>query len=219
MNKRIRAIIGQRRKPLNLRDMMDRKKILIVNLSKGKLGEDNSSLLGSLFVSSLQQAAMSRADIPESERNDFYLFVDEFQNFTTSSFGTILSEARKYRLNLTVAHQYLNQLNAATLDAVTGNIGSKIAFQVGSDDAEAMAAQLSKHVGQLTPNDMTNLPRFTAYARLETGGTPAPPFTLKTPKPIQLRDDAGEAVRAMSRRQFARPLILVQEQIAKQISA
>jgi len=127
-NRRIRAIVGRSHKSLDLRKIMDDEQVLIVNLSKGRIGEDNSTLLGALLVASIQQAAMSRADVSEHERRDFYLYVDEFQSFTTGSFATILSEARKYRLNLTVAHQYLKQLDEDTANAVFGNVGSIVAF-------------------------------------------------------------------------------------------
>jgi hypothetical protein len=169
-NTNMRAIVSQPGKSLDLRQVMDEGKVLIVNLSKGRIGEDNATLLGALLVTSIQQAAMTRADIRKgsgcekmglapsrndenpgksavakvpvpifftaSERRDFFLVVDEFQNFTTGSFASVLSEARKFRLSLIVAHQYLAQLNDETADAVWGNVGSIVAFQVGSDDAE-----------------------------------------------------------------------------------
>ncbi len=218
MNKRIRAIVGQRRRPLNLRQIMDDGKVLIVNLSKGKIGEDNSALLGALLVSSLQQAAMSRADVPEEERRDFYLFVDEFQNFTTNSFATILSEARKYKLNLTVANQYLRQLDETVSDAVFGNVGSMVSFQVGSDDAEILSRQLSKYPGQLTARDLAGLPRFTAYVRLLIDGLPSNPFSMETLMPGASSDlNRYEAVRAASRRHYSQPLSKVRSQIQREL--
>ena len=219
MNKKVRAIVGQRRRPLDLRHIMDEQKILVVNLSKGKLGEDNSSLLGSLLVGSIQQAAMSRAELPESQRTDFYLYVDEFQNFTTGSFATILSESRKYRLCLTVVHQYLRQLDPRTADAVFGNVGSIVAFQVGSDDAETLACQLAKHAGQLEARDLTNLPKYTAYVRVLVDGMPTSPFAIKTLPPVHANENRGQAVRAASRRQFAQPLETVRQQITKELAA
>lgn len=226
MNKRVRAIVGQRRNPLNLRRVMDEGKVVIVNLSKGKLGEDNSALLGALLVSSIQQAAMSRADVPEHERRDFFLFVDEFQNFATDAFATILSEARKYRLNLTVAHQYLGQLTQrrggkqdfGLRDAVFGNVGSLISFQVGSADAEVIAEQLSKYPGQLAARDVANLPRFKAYARLQIDGQSSNPFSMQTLAPPDQQQDRYEAVREMSRRQHAQPLASVQNQLRKELA-
>src|SRR5205085_3768633 len=126
----------------DLRSVMDEGQVLIVNLSKGKIGEEPSTLLGALLVTGLQLAAMSRADVPEEERRDFFLYVDEFQNFATESFATILSEARKYRLSLTVANQYLAQMDEATRAAVFGNVGTLVVFQVGAEDAEVLAEQL-----------------------------------------------------------------------------
>ena len=140
----IRAIVSQPGRSLDLRHVMDKGRVLIVNLSKGRLGEDNSTLLGALLVTSIQQAAMTRADVPEFERRDFSLYVDEFQNFTTGSFASVLSEARKYRLSLVVAHQYLTQLDESTANAVFGNVGSIVAFQVGNNDAQRLAEQLGK---------------------------------------------------------------------------
>ena len=155
----LRAIVSHEHRSIDLRDIMDRGRILIVNLSKGRVGEDNATLLGAFLVTAIQQAALTRADIPEDQRRDFILYVDEFQNFTTGSFATILSEARKYRLSLVIAHQYLKQLDEPTANAVFGNVGSMISFQVGSDDAESLAQQLSKHADQVRPTDLTNLPK------------------------------------------------------------
>jgi hypothetical protein len=218
MNTKVRAIVGQCAKPINLRETLDEGRVLIVNLSKGKLGEDNSALLGSLLVSSIQQAAMSRADMPEDQRRDFYLYVDEFQNFTTGSFATILSEARKYRLNLTVAHQYLRQLDVRTADAVFGNVGSLVAFQVGSDDAVTLAQQFSKHAGQLRAQDMANLPKYTAYARLLVNGLPTAPFSLRTNLPTKQDENRATKVRDASRRQFAQPLTVVRKRLHREIA-
>ncbi|MBI3468316.1 MAG: TraM recognition domain-containing protein [Planctomycetes bacterium] len=146
----LRHILGQSRSRLDLRPAMDDGKVLIVNLSKGRIGEDASALLGSLLVSGMQIAAMSRSDVPEDARRDFYLYVDEFQNFATESFAAILSEARKYRLNLTIANQYLAQMDEHTADAVFGNVGTLFAFQVGARDAEIIAEQLGPEVTRRT---------------------------------------------------------------------
>jgi hypothetical protein len=205
-NTTVRAIVSQRDRSLDLRAAMDEGKILIVNLSKGRLGEDNSALLGSLIVTSLQQAAMTRAEIPERDRRDFHLYVDEFQNFTTGSFATILSEARKYRLTLTLAHQYLKQLDPATADAIAGNVGTMIALQTGSDDAEWLAAAMSKSPGQLAPHDLTNLPRYTACVRLLIDGSPSVPFTITTLPPPQTNATRTAVIVERSRRQYARPI-------------
>jgi type IV secretory pathway TraG/TraD family ATPase VirD4 len=133
------------------------------------MGEDASTLLGSFLVTAIEIAAMSRADVPENQRRDFYLTVDEFENYATSSFATILSEARKYHLNLTIANQYLAQVEEETMSVVWGNVGSMIAFQVGVEDAEPLAAQLG---GNLTPKDLLGLPKFNAYCRLLINGHP-----------------------------------------------
>lgn len=182
-NPLLRNILGQARSTLNLRQVMDDGKVLLVNLSKGRVGEDASALLGAFLVTALQQAAMSRADSPEADRRDFYAYIDEFQNFATSAFATILSEARKYRLNLTVANQYLDQVDDVTRAAVFGNVGSMVVFQLGVQDAEVLAEQLG---GDLTSRDLLALPRFQAYARLLIDGQPSRPFTLRTLPPASL---------------------------------
>jgi len=183
--------------------VMDDGRILIVNLSKGRIGEDGSTLLGSLLVTGIQLAAMSRADVPENERRDFHLYVDEFQNFATQSFATILSEARKYRLTLTIANQYLAQMDDATAAAVFGNVGSLLVFQVGASDAEALADQLG---GGVTPQDLIALPRFTAYVRLLIDGMPSRPFSLETVAPPTPHGPLRSAIiRRTSRHRYGRP--------------
>jgi hypothetical protein len=203
-NRSVRAIVSQDGPSLDLRRLMDEEKVLIVNLSKGRVGEDNAALLGAFLVTAIQQAAMTRADIPEEERRDYFLYIDEFQNFITSAFDTILSEARKYRLNLTVSHQYRAQLDEATAAAIAGNIGSIISFAVGSDDAEWLASAMCKYPGQLAATDLSNLPRFTAYARLLRNGVPTHPFSVTTLPPPQIMEDRTAAVVNSSRRQFSR---------------
>jgi hypothetical protein len=221
MNKNIRAIVGQKGRTLNLRQVMDEGKVLVANLSKGRIGEDNANLLGSLLVTSLQQAAMSRANIPEEQRRDFFLTVDEFQNYRTGSFASILSEARKYRLCLTVAHQYLQQLDSQTAAAVFGNVGSLIAFQVGGEDAEVLAPQLSQFPGQVRPSDLSNLPKYTAYARLLIGDLPSRPFSLQTDPPPQISGSADRSavVRAASHRRHAAPAERVHQEIRRSLAA
>lgn len=216
-NRTVRAIVSQTDHTLDLRRIMDDGKILVVNLSKGRVGEDNSAMLGALLVSSIQEAAMRRADTPEKDRRQFSLFVDEFQNFTTGSFATILSEARKYGLNLTVSHQYFRQLDEETANAVTGNVGTLIAFAVGSDDAEWLAAAMSKAPGQLLPHDLTNLPRYTACVRLLMDGIPSAPFTIRTLPPPVSAGDRREVVRRQSQRQHARPLAEVLERVDRDL--
>ena len=200
----IRAIVSQPGRSLDLRDVMDRGQVLIVNLSKGRLGEDNSTLLGALLVTSIQQAAMTRADVPEIERRDFSLYVDEFQNFTTGSFASVLSEARKYRLALIVAHQYLTQLDEPTANAVFGNVGSIITFQVGSDDAQLLAGQLGKYPGQINPENLTGLPKYIACIRLLINGMPSKPFSMQTLPPLTSAVDPerAEIIRRVTQRSF-----------------
>ncbi len=215
-NRTMRAIVSQADRSLNLREIMDQGKVLIVNLSKGRVGEDNAALLGAFLVTAIQQAAMTRSDVPESDRRDFHLYIDEFQNFTTSSFAAILSEARKYRLNLTIAHQYLKQLDDETADAVFGNVGSMIAFQVGADDAEILAEQLSKHPGQLTSQSLCNLPKYTAYARLLIDGSPSNPFSMQTEMPPRVTDDRLAVVSQRSRREHGHSFAEIHAAIAGQ---
>jgi hypothetical protein len=203
-NTNMRAIVSQPGRSLDLRQIMDDGKVLIVNLSKGRIGEDNATLLGAFLVTSIQQAALTRADIPEGERRDFFLYVDEFQNFTTGSFASVLSEARKFRLSLIVAHQYLAQLNDETADAVWGNVGSIVAFQVGSEDAEVIAQQLGKYPRQITPENLSGLPKYTAYARLLVDGWPSNPFSLQTvpPRRESFNPERAEIIRRVGRRRF-----------------
>ncbi len=210
----LRNIVGQSQNHLDLRRILDGGRVLLVNLSKGRLGEDASGLLGSLLITALQLAAMSRADVPEEQRRPFFLYVDEFQNFATESFATILSEARKYRLGLTLAHQYLAQLDDATRAAVFGNIGTMIAFQVGADDAEAVAEQLGADV---SPPDLLQLPKHTATVRLLIDGMPSRPFTMKTLPPVQRHDqNRSMLIRELSRRRFARNREQVEREVQSQ---
>ncbi len=173
-NDLMRNIIGQKQSSFHFRQAMDEGKILFVNLAKGKIGEINSNLLGLILVSKLQVAAFSRADIPEEERKDFYLYVDEFQNFTTDSFATILAEARKYRLGLNVTNQYFAQLTERIRDAVIGNVGTLISYRIGAEDAEFLSHELPG----VTSEDLTNLDRFQAYVKLLVDLAPTKPFSL-----------------------------------------
>lgn len=205
-NRILREIVTQKNASLDLRQIMDEGRILIVNLSKGKLGEDNAMLLGSFLITALQQAAMTRADVPEEERCDFALYVDEFQNYSTTAFASILSEARKMRLNLVIAHQHLSQLDEQTRESVFGNVGSMAIFQVGIEDAELLSRQLSKFVGQVLPQDLANLPKYVAYVRTLLDGLPSQPFTIETLPPPRIEDDRSELVIRASQRQFGRVL-------------
>ena len=209
----LRNIIGQAENRLDLRQTMDQGKVLIVNLSKGRIGDDASMLLGSLLVTSLQIAAMSRADVPEHERREFHVYVDEFQNFATDSFATILSEARKYRLSLTLANQYLAQMDDNTAAAVFGNVGTLVMFQVGAKDAEILSEQMA---GGLTPEDLMTLPRHQAYARLLINGQPSRPFSMRTLPPTTRRLDErrAEIIRRYSRQRYNRPASKVERDLA-----
>jgi len=183
-NPLIRNIVGQSSSKLNLREALDEGKIIIVNLSKGLIGEDSSMLLGGLIVTKLQLAAMSRIDIPESERQDFYLYVDEFQNYATESFANILAEARKYRLDLILAHQYLEQLPEQVRAAIFGNVGTIICFRVGAEDAKILEKEFEP---EFTANDLVNLPQWQFYVKLMIDGVTTHAFSAITipprPKP------------------------------------
>src|SRR5207244_1632270 len=166
---------------------------LIVNLSRGLLGQYKSTLLGSLLLTGIEQAAMTRADMPEADRRDHYLYLDEFQSLTTPSTAIMLSESRKYRLCLTLSHQLTRQLDPATFHAVIGNCGTLLSFRVGLEDADLLAPAMSKHPGQLTPADLGNLPNYTAYVRLLVDGHPSRPFSMRT---LPAEALAGEENRA-----------------------
>lgn len=181
----IRNIVGQTKSSIDLRKIMDEGKILIMNLSKGRIGEDNSALLGSMMITKIQLAAMSRVDIDESDRRDFYLYVDEFQNFATDSFANILSEARKYHLCLILAHQYIEQLSDNVKAAVFGNIGTLVTFRVGATDAEFLAKEF---MPLFTEEDLVNIPKFNFYLKLMIDGLTSDPFSAKTLAPLN-RDD------------------------------
>jgi DNA helicase HerA-like ATPase len=184
-NPLVRNILGQPRSTLNMRQMMDTGKIFIANLSKGKIGEDNSSLLGAMIITRLQLAAMSRVDIPEEKRRDFFMYVDEFQNFATDSFASILSEARKYRLSLVLAHQYISQLvgpegNTKVRDAVFGNVGTIITFRIGAADAEFLEMEF---MPEFLQNDLVNLSKANVYIKLMIDGVSSRPFSAQTLPP------------------------------------
>jgi hypothetical protein len=210
----IRNIVGQPKSTIDLRFAMDHGKIVIINLSKGKIGEDNSALLGSMFITKFQLDAMSRASIPEKDRRDFYLYVDEFQNFATDAFATILSEARKYKLNLTMANQYIAQMPDEVRDAVFGNVGTLFSFQVGFDDAEYVSQQYGEEV---LPPDLVSLSKFHAYMRLLIDGMPSKTFSLATLPPPELNIDPDriERVRKVSRERYSRKVTDINDKIKR----
>ncbi len=214
-NAMIRNIIGQSRSAFSFREIMDKKKILLCNLAKGKTGEINANLLGMIFVSKLQMAAMERADLPEDQRNDFYLYIDEFQNFITDSIATILSEARKYKLDLIVAHQYISQMvsaqgDASVKDAVLGNVGTMASYRIGPEDAEILAKEFSPTFGAY---DLINAEKFTAYLKLLVDNTAAKPFSILPYAPQSGNKELAEAIKELSRLKYGRPKEIVEAEI------
>ncbi len=213
-NDYMRVIVGQTRSAFNFRELMDGGKILFVNLAKGKIGDLNASLLGMIIVGKILMAALSRGDMQEQSRRDFNLFIDEFQNFTTDSIATILSEARKYRLNLTIAHQFLGQLTEKIRDAVFGNVGSLLVFRVGAPDAELLAKQLG---GAFTPDDLTNLDNFRGSLKLLVDGETAPPFSLALTPALHGDDSLRTSIKERSRTRYGRPREEVESEIRERL--
>lgn len=212
-NPLIRNIVGQVKSKIDMREVMDEGKILIVNLSKGKIGEDNSLLLGALLITKLQLAAMSRVDISEEERRDFFLYVDEFQNFATESFVNILSEARKYRLSLTLGHQYIAQMAESVRDAVFGNVGTLISFRVGAEDAEFLEKELTP---EFTAADLVNLPKYNIYLKLMIDGIAGRPFSAKTLAPfLTSKKSYKEKIIKVSRERCGTPRKVVEGKIKR----
>ena len=220
-NTMMRNIVGQPKSGFNFRKIMDEGKVLLVNLSKGRTGEINAKLLGLILVSKIQMAALSRADIPEDRRRDFYLYVDEFQNFITDAFSSILSEARKYKLNLVVAHQYLGQLESQAgaqgagskdlRDAVFGNVGTMVVFRTGAEDAEVLAKEFSPTFNEF---DLVNIERFNAYVKLMIKGTASKPFNMATlPLSKNANPEMAEAIRQLSRLKHGRPRAEVEAEL------
>ncbi|MBI5370270.1 type IV secretion system DNA-binding domain-containing protein [Candidatus Uhrbacteria bacterium] len=208
----IRNMVAQVKSTIHIRNIMDEGKIFIVNLSKGRIGEDNSRLLGGLLITKLQLSAMERVDIPEIERKDFYLYVDEFQNFAVESFAGILSEARKYRLCLTMAHQYIAQLTDEVREAVFGNVGTIITYRVGSPDALYMEKEFTP---RFLPEDIINLPKYNVYLKLLIDGVTSLPFSAITLPPISQRTASAERVIRVSRERYANPREEIEQKILK----
>jgi len=208
----IRNIVGQPKTTIDFRFAMDKGKIVIINLSKGKIGEDNSALLGAMFVTKFQLDAMSRADIAEKDRKDFYLYIDEFQNFATESFSTILSEARKYRLSLTIANQYIAQMPDTVREAVFGNVGTMLSYQVGYDDADVISQQFAQEV---TAQDLLSLNKYSAYMRLLIEGMPSKTFSLDTLPPPPYSEDPEHLrkILKVNRERYSKPVKEVEEKI------
>ena len=221
-NPLIRNILGQSHSTLNMREIMDSGKIFIANLSKGKMGEDNSALLGAMIISRLQLAAMSRVDMPEEKRRDFFMYVDEFQNFATESFASILSEARKYHLSLVLAHQYIGQLvssegNTKVRDAVFGNVGTIVTFRVGAADAEFLEKEF---MPEFLQQDLVNLAKANIYTKLMIDGVSSRPFSATTLPPQQLPlVSYRDVIIRNTRDHYATPRAVVEQRIAGEWSA
>jgi hypothetical protein len=216
-NKMIRNIIGQSVSSFSFRDVMDNGKILLINLAKGELGEENSNFLGLILVPRILMAAMSRSDTPEEKRRDFYLYVDEFQNFATPDFAVILSEARKYKLNLTVANQFIGQMEEEVKNAVFGNVGTKISFRVGVTDANYLQHEFSPTFGE---DDLLNVERFHAYVKTIVKNQPVTPFSLDTALDMtkinsMKNERTAEIIKEMSRLKHGRDMKLVEAEITR----
>ncbi len=215
-NEMMRNIIGQTKSAFNMRKIMDEKKILIVNLSKGRTGELNSKLLGMIFVMKFQAAAMSRANVAEKDRPDFCLYVDEFQNYSTDSFADILSEARKYGLNLVVANQFTTQLTDEIRDAIFGNVGTIVSFRVGTADAEFLAKQFAP---SFDTDDLQRIPNYNAAIRMLIGGVPTQPFSIAGLPPLGVaNNELGIALKQLSAAKHGRPKALVEKEIFARLS-
>lgn len=216
-NKMMRNIIGQSKSAFDFRDVMDNQKILLVNLSKGKIGEENSSFLGLILVPRILMAALSRQNIPAEQRKDFYLYVDEFQNFATPDFAVIMSEARKYRLNLTVANQFLGQIEEDVKAAVIGNVGSLISFRVGVSDAQFLQSEFQPTFNEA---DLTNVDRFNVFIKTIVNNQPQPPFTMDLTKDVEaiekMRNPQIAAhIKELSRLKYGEDVDIIEEIMSK----
>lgn len=208
----IRNIVGQPKSTIDMREIMDSGKILLLNLAKGRIGEDNAGLLGAMMITKIQLAAMSRIDIPEIERRDFFLYVDEFQNFATESFASILSEARKYRLDLIIAHQYIEQLDEKVQAAVFGNVGTIICFRVGAGDSEFLAKEFTPVFEE---TDLVNLTKYDIYLKLMIDGVASEPFSATGLPPVGNPDNLDEKIIGVSRERYAKPRNVVEDKISR----
>ena len=210
----MRPIIGQQKSAFNLRAVMDDQKILLINLAKGKIGDLNAYLIGLILVGKILIAALSRTDIPEEERKDFFLYIDEFQNFITDSIHTILAEARKYRLCLTIAHQYIGQLvknqDTSMRDAIFGTVGTNIAFKIGVEDAEFLAKEFAP---VFSPYDLVNMERYSAYIKLLVDNQTLSPFNLAPDPPKQGNPERAKAIKELSRLKYGRAKSEIEREI------
>ncbi len=214
----IRNIVGQQKSTINIQDIMNNQKILLINVSKGRIGEDNSALLGAMLITKIQMGAMERVRLDPEKRKDFYLYVDEFQNFVTESFANILSEARKYRLNLIIAHQYIGQLMLGEVskvrDAIFGNVGTMITFRVGAADAEFLEKEFEP---EFNPQDVINLSNYNIYLKLMVDGVTSRPFSAITLPPLAIPsyENNKEEIIKISRQNYSRPRAKVEEEISR----
>lgn len=212
-NALMRNILGQRTNSFDFEAVMDKKRILLVNLSKGKIGEINAHMLGLILLSRLEAAVFKRAERPQATRTPFYLYVDEFQNFTTDTFASLLSESRKYGLGLHLANQYLGQLSETVRDSVFGNVGTMIAFEVGVEDAKIMAEEFAP----ISETDFLGLPRYHFYIKLMVDGKTSEAFSGTTlPPEIRTRDSSREHAQAISRLAYGWPRLLVEETLRQE---
>lgn len=209
-NDTMRPIIGQQKSSINFREIMDNRKILLVNLSKGRIGEMNAYLLGLVIVGKILVSSLSRTDIPQEERKDFYLYIDEFQNFTTDSISTILSEARKYRLCLNIAHQFLGQLPEEIQKSVFGNVGSMISFRIGPEDAEFMTKQFTPVFNE---QDLINIDNYNAYVKLMISGTISRGFNMATFPPLKTNKEIASAIKELSSLKYGREREVIEREI------
>lgn len=211
----MRNIIGQAKSAFDLREVMDSGKILLINLAKGEIGEINSNLLGMIFVAKLFTSALSRADIDEDKRRDFYLYVDEFQNFATDTFSSILSEARKFRLDLNITNQYIAQIPEAIRDAIIGNVGTLVSFRVGVPDAEFMAKEFEPVADQF---DLNQIDAYNAYVKLLVDNAPTKPFSMQTIKDnVVENEQMGKAIYQLSRLKYGRDITIVEAEIGEKM--
>lgn len=208
----VRNIVAQVKSTIDIRKIMDEGKILIVNLSKGRIGEDGMRLLGGMIVTKIQLSAQERQNIEEKDRRDFYFYVDEFQNFANESFATILSEARKYRLNLIVAHQYMAQLEEEVQDAILGNVGTMVVMRVGPQDAELLETEFAP---TFTPEDLVSLAKFQMYLKLMVDGVATQPFSANTFPPIVKRTGSFDKTVQISRERYAEARHIIEEKVLK----
>lgn len=221
-NDMMRPIIGQQHSSFNFREVMDKQKILLVNLPKGQIGEMNAYLLGMIIVGRILVSALSRTDLPKEQRKDFYLYIDEFQNFTTDSISAILSEARKYGLNLIIAHQYIGQLvknnDTAIKDAVFGNVGTLISFKIGSEDADDLEKEMAPVFNQF---DLLNVDAYNAYVKLLVNNAASRPFSMKTmwPLPGVRREDLASRIKTLSRLKYGQDRNIIEAEIFRRTQA